>query len=157
MKILIVYDSLYGNTEKIGFAIRDGFKDPETKCVKSTGASAEDVNQADLLIIGSPTYGGRPSEPIKNIFKMISGMDLKNKYAAAFDTGMLQEGRGGIVKGIIKFFGYASPRIADELNHYGMNVIGAETFFVLGKEGPLKEGELERAKNWAKTLQKQIK
>jgi len=53
----------------------------------------------------------------------------------------------------LKIFGFAADRIAKNLKDKGANlVVPAEGFFVNGKEGPLKAGELERAAAWAKTL-----
>jgi hypothetical protein len=49
----------------------------------------------------------------------------------------------------MRFFGYASTRIAKALKKHGANVVAAETFFVHGKEGPLVDGEIDRAKAWA--------
>ena len=84
--------------------------------------------------------------------KKISSDGLENIRAAAFDTSMPVDEQKTFLRFIIKFFGYASKRIAKILTSKGANVVAAETFFVLGKEGPLKDGELERAKEWTKKL-----
>jgi hypothetical protein len=48
-------------------------------------------------------------------------------------------------------FGYAAPRIARSLEEHGGNLVTEpEGFVVIGIKGPLKEGELARAANWAK-------
>jgi hypothetical protein len=50
---------------------------------------------------------------------------------------------------------YAAPRIADALRLKGATlVVMPEGFIVDQKEGPLKEGELKRAQNWAKEILK---
>ena len=153
MKILIVFDSLYGNTEKIAQAIKEGLSSGnEVALVRADQASANDIEKMDLVLVGSPTHGGQFSEAVKNFFKSIPDKGLQGKRAAAFDTGMSKENESGFVKGVISFFGYASKRIGKELTKKGATLTGAETFFVLGKEGPLKEGEIERARQWAKGL-----
>jgi flavodoxin len=49
--------------------------------------------------------------------------------------------------------GYAAKPIADKLKKKGGKlVLPPEGFFVQGSEGPLKEGEVERAAEWAKQL-----
>jgi flavodoxin len=66
---------------------------------------------------------------------------------AAFDTRMQMK--------LARIFGYAAGRIADSLKRKGGNLIGRpEGFFVKGAEGPLKEGEVERAASWAKEIAK---
>jgi hypothetical protein len=54
---------------------------------------------------------------------------------------------------VVKLFGYAAKPIADRLKKKGGELtIPPEGFLVKGTEGPLKEGELERAADWAKSL-----
>ena len=66
MKVVIIYDSTFGNTESIAMAIRDGIGPGHTvNLLRAAAASADDLNGADLLLIGSPTHGGRSTEPVK--------------------------------------------------------------------------------------------
>ena len=75
----------------------------------------------------------------------ISESAINGKKVAAFDTRIPTK--------IVKIFGFAADRIAKNLKDKGANlVVPAEAFYVAGKEGPLKDGELERAAFWAKTL-----
>jgi hypothetical protein len=65
--------------------------------------------------------------------------------AAAFDTRMSARW--------VRVFGYAADRIASALKRKGWTAAArAEGFYVTGKEGPLKEGELERATAWARAI-----
>jgi hypothetical protein len=105
----------------------------------------------DLLILGSPTHGGQYTQPVKDFLARIPIQGLKNVHAAAFDTGSTTENQGGFGKTMINLFGYAAPRIAKELTKKGAALLGAETFYVLGTEGPLKEGEIERAQACARS------
>ncbi|PIY97163.1 MAG: flavodoxin/nitric oxide synthase [Candidatus Kerfeldbacteria bacterium CG_4_10_14_0_8_um_filter_42_10] len=149
MAILIAYDSIYGNTKKIAEAIAAAVPG-EMKLLQVKAANAKELESGDVLIVGSPTHGGRPSQSTHQFLNGIAPGTLKNIRAAAFDTGILADGQKAFMRLIIKFFGYASKRIAQALRTKGANIIGAETFFVLGKEGPLKEGELARAVSWIK-------
>jgi flavodoxin I len=144
MKALIVYDSLYGNTEQIAKAI-GGAITGEVKVVKVGEANPAEVGAYDLLIVGSPTQGGRHTKPMQEFLGKIPADALKNKNVAAFDTR---------IKAIwVKLFGYAAGRIADALKDKGGNLVApAEAFFVKSAKGPLAEGELERAAVWAKGI-----
>jgi len=100
-----------------------------------------------LLIVGSPTQGGRPTPAIQDFLDKIAKPTIRGINVAAFDTRFSTK--------LVKIFGYAAARIADSLKKNGGTLLGSpEGFFVTGKEGPLKEGELERAANWAKVIVK---
>lgn len=147
MKTLVVYDSLYGNTEKIAHAIGDAFES-EIKVVSVSKINNSDLENIGLLIVGSPTHGGRPSKAIKDFLNNISEKFLKNISVAAFDTRISKEGRGLFIRTIINIFGNAANHIADNLKKKGRNlIIEPKGFFVQGKEGPLKDGELALATN----------
>ena len=146
MKALIVYDSTYGNTEKIAKAIGAALTG-EVKVLRAGEVNPAELNAFDLLVIGSPTYGGRPMPSVAELLNKIPESAIKGKNIAAFDTRIPTK--------LAKIFGYAADRIAKNLKEKGGNlVVPGEGFFVNGKEGPLKEGELERAASWAKGLVK---
>ena len=146
MKALIVYDSTYGNTEKIAKAIGAALTG-EVKVLRAGEVNPAELNAFDLLVIGSPTYGGRPMPSVAELLNKIPESAIKGKNIAAFDTRIPTK--------LAKIFGYAADRIAKNLKEKGVNlVVQGEGFFVNGKEGPLKEGELERASSWAKGLVK---
>jgi flavodoxin I len=143
MKTLVVYDSTYGNTEKIAQAIGEAVAGQ----VRRVGqVSSADLKAFDLVIIGSPTMGGRPSQPTQDWLKAL-GSALKGANVAAFDTRLTSKW--------VRIFGYAAEKIAGSLQGNGAILLGSPGgFFVQGKEGPLKEGELERAAAWAKEIVK---
>jgi flavodoxin len=146
VKALIVYDSTYGNTEKIAKAIGAALTG-EVKVLRAGEVNPAELNAFDLLVIGSPTYGGRPMPSVAELLNKIPESAIKGKNIAAFDTRIPTK--------LAKIFGYAADRIAKNLKEKGGNlVVPGEGFFVNGKEGPLKEGELERAASWAKELTK---
>ena len=144
MKALVVYDSTYSNTEKIAKAIGAALTG-DVKVLRAAEANAAELNSYDLIVIGSPTYGGRPMPSVADFMNKISESAINGKKVAAFDTRIPTK--------IVKIFGFAADRIAKNLKDKGANlVVPAEAFYVAGKEGPLKDGELERAAFWAKTL-----
>jgi flavodoxin I len=144
MKTLVVYDSLYGNTEKIAKAI-GGAIIGEVRLLPVGQANPAELKSLDLLIVGSPTQGGRATKPMQAFLDKIHETALKGIKVATFDTRYSSK--------FVKIFGYAAGRIADNLKGKGGNlVVPPEGFFVTGSKGPLKDGELERAAAWAKKI-----
>lgn len=146
MKTLIVYDSAHGNTEKIAKSIGDAITG-DVKVLRSGEVNPSELESIDLLIIGSPTYGGRPTPAIKDFFNKVSETSIKGINVAAFDTRLSARW--------VRIFGYAAGKIAGHLKRKGGILVSSpEGFFVKGTKGPLKEGELERAASWAKEIVK---
>lgn len=151
MKTIVIYDSLHGNTEKIGRAIVEGIPNSEVKSVKDV-----DLNQLgnyDLIIFGAPTHGGRPKPEASNFLSKIPSGGVKNKKVAAFDTRAIAEEQKFLLKVLINLIGYAAPKIAKKLvKKGGTLMVQPEGFFVKDTRGPLKDGEIERAREWGKGL-----
>jgi flavodoxin I len=144
MKALVIYDSMYGNTEQLAKEI-GGALGTGTKVVKVKDARAEDVASSHLVIIGSPTQGGRQTPAIKAFVDGLPADALKDKRFAAFDTRFKNV--------FAKIFGYAAPRIESAIRAKGGNTTAQpQGFFVKGTKGPLLDGELERAATWAKSI-----
>ncbi|HNU80356.1 MAG TPA: flavodoxin family protein [Bacillota bacterium] len=157
MKALIVYDSVFGNTEKIAEAIGDSLAElTGTEVEKVSEAKLEQLQGTDLLIVGSPTRAFKPTKAIVDFLIQIPSNGLKGINVAAFDTRISTEDvNSRILNGFVKIFGYAAKPIADKLQKKGGNLAAPpEGFFVKDNEGPLKEGELERAAKWAKQVMK---
>ena len=146
MKALIVYDSVYGNTEKIARAIAGAIApSAEVKVLRAGEVSASELASLDLLIVGSPTQGGKPTRAIQDFLNKLLESAIKGINVAAFDTRFSTK--------LVAIFGYGAGKIADSLKKKGGNLIlPPEPFFVKSREGPLKEGELERAAVWAKRI-----
>jgi len=152
MRTLIIYDSYYGNTEKIAKAMGAAIPG-EIKVVPVGEASPLDLGSADLLIVGSPTQGFQATKPIQAFVASIPAGALQGKAVAAFDTRIQAAEVGKALRQFMKIGGYAGPRLARALEKKGGNLAAPpEGFFVVEKEGPLVEGELERAAAWAKGI-----
>jgi len=70
MKVLIVYDSVYGNTGKIAKAIGDAITG-EVKVLRVGEVNSSELKTFGLLIVGSPTHGGRPTPAIQDFLNKI--------------------------------------------------------------------------------------
>jgi flavodoxin len=152
MNTLVVYDSVFGNTEKVAQSI-----------ATALGAQAFPVGQMtagqlrglDLLVVGSPTRGFRPTESIAKFLNGLSKDHLVGLRVAAFDTRIVLETIDSKpLRFLVDKGGYAASTIAKTLEKKG-GVLAAppEGFFVTGEQGPLKDGEPERAAEWAGHLQ----
>ncbi|MFD0273670.1 flavodoxin family protein [Kitasatospora sp. NPDC127111] len=176
MHTVIVYESLYGNTREIAEAIAEGVHqaDPEASvdCLPVARADTEVTRTADLLVVGGPTHmHGMSSGASRRMAAMAEakkeghedaarearetaeGPGLRSwfhtlpktepgTHAAAFDTRADMRMSGGAADGIAK-------RLAH--HHYDV-VTEPEGFIVEDADGPLRQGELDRARAWGAGL-----
>lgn len=149
MKTLLVYDSVYGNTEIVAQAIGDAIPG-EVQVLHVGQVNAGDLETVDLLVIGSPTHGSMPTEAVQGLVERIGSPDRDGARAATFDTRLTW----GFLE---RWGGFAAPKMADTLVEKGWTLAGEPGgFFVKGlKKGPLKPGEADRAAAWAKGLEGQ--
>jgi flavodoxin I len=156
MKAMVVHDSVFGNTEKVAQAIGQALGSPEdVKVVQVSDAKPEQLVGLTLLIVGSPTRQFSPTGATIGFLKSIPKHGLKGVKVAAFDTRFTESAieKVRILAFFVKIFGYAAKPIADRLQKKGGEmVVPPEGFYVGDTEGPLLEGELERAADWAKQI-----
>ena len=155
MSALVMYDSVFGNTEKIARAIADALgPHGSVEMLRAGEITPARLTGLDLLVVGSPTRGFRPTEAVAITLKGLRGRSLQGMRVAAFDTRFkADELDSAGMRFLVKTGGYAAKRIAAQLKKAGGNlVLPPEGFYVEDTEGPLKDGELERAAGWAKSL-----
>jgi len=144
MRAMVVYDSVYGNTEKVAKAIGDGVG-AGVEVRRASEARASHLEGLDLLVVGSATHGGRPTEALQGFLNRVQGASLSHTRVAAFDTRLATR--------LVAVFGYAAKKIAAALEDKdGILVAAPEGFVVRGRRGPLQEGELERAADWGRGI-----
>lgn len=139
MKALVIFDSNFGNTQKIAEVIAKEF---ETQAVPVSKVSIDELRSLNLVIAGSPINGWRPSERMGKFLANLNSGQLKGVKAAAFDTR-------------VKLFihGDAAKKISKSLENAGAKIIiEPQAFFVKGREGPLLDGEIEKASEWARLV-----
>jgi flavodoxin len=154
LKALIVFDSYFGNTEKIARAVGSALTLADENIVRVGELKPGQLSGLELLIVGSPTRAFQPSDGIKAFLKDLKGNSLAGVKVAAFDTrAVIGDKTPGLLKILVKLFGYAAEPISRKLvRKGGIQVLKPAGFFVLETEGPLKDGELERAAEWIKNL-----
>jgi flavodoxin len=145
MRTLVVYDSNFGNTKLIADEIASELK-PDSRSVSVNDIKPNDLENLDLLVVGSPINAWRPTQRILWFIYKLHASKNKNLTVAAFDTR---------VRSIVS--GNAAKKIARALTDRQFKLIEKPTgFYVSGKQGPLMQGEIQRAKDWAKSLQQQM-
>jgi len=153
-KILVVYDSKTGNTEKMAFAVAEGAKQIKGVKVivkKVEQASVEDFLVVDGIIMGSPTYYGQMSATLKALIDesvKIHGK-LEGKVGAVFtssggtatgaETTLLSILQAMLVHGMI-----VQGRADDK--HYGAVAVGSP-----------REKELESCRTLGKRVANLVK
>jgi flavodoxin len=153
MNTLVVYDSVYGSTKKIAETIGRHFDPQATGVLSVTKMNKVDLSAVDLLIVGSPTYGGQPTKAIQAWLTAIGPHELTGKRVAAFDTRMYEKEQPLWLRFIMKIIDYAAPKIERVLvEKGGRSVARASGFLVATKEGPLKNGEVEQALQWTQDI-----
>lgn len=86
---------------------------------------------------------GRPKRSKPSLKKLLR--QHNSAKAAAFDTRLSTK--------LVGIFGYAADKIATNLKSNGWTIVfPPKGFFVKGKKGPLLDGELEHAVDWAKEI-----
>ena len=106
MRTLIIYDTIHGNTSNIAKAIGKAIIG-EVSVRHTNEVNATEAKGFDLLIVGSPTHGGRPTEAVQDFIENVPESALQDANVAAFDT------RFSTI--LVRVFGYAAPRIANSL------------------------------------------
>jgi hypothetical protein len=165
MKFVVVYESMFGNTETIAQAIAAGLREAGDVKVGTVDAlSPEEVRDATLLVAGGPTHAhgmARPNAhetiarersyrrrgPIlpgqESLRGWIERLTVAPARVATFDTRFDKP---------MLITGSAARRIAARLTRKGYSVIEARSFFVEATAGPLAEGERDRAFQWGREL-----
>jgi flavodoxin len=155
MKAWVIYDSVFGNTEKIAQAISAalGYQD-DVSLFRAGAQPAELPAGLDLMIVGSPTRQFRQTNAVRDFVKNIPEGSLKGIRVATFDTRFaVDEMKSAIGRFFVRTFGYAAKPIADGLKKKGGELAALpEGFIVVDTEGPLKAGEPQRAADWARQV-----
>lgn len=157
MKTLIIYDSYYGNTAELVFAIESVLmQNGEVSMLRAANAINLDLSAYDLLIVGSPTRSFRPTQSVMQFINSISPRSLRNIMIATFDTRLgINYLKSKMLQFIIKTGGYAAKTMQIKLERKsGKAIVACEGFIVTDEKGPLAENEINRAILWAQLISK---
>jgi len=152
LKGIVVYDTSYGNTKKIAETIADTLKESG---IEVDLFYVEDLKKLvakdhDFLVLGSPTRFGTMSFAIRRFLGKVKNEEWMNKPFIAFDTENPENAER-------KEFS-AGEKIASKLSNKKMiQLLPVLKALVLGQKGPLKEGEIDRTKVYARELATKLK
>jgi flavodoxin len=151
MQTIVVYDSKFGNTEKIAHAIGRGLATLGDTRVISTieapGFFRSTAIRPDLVVVGGPTQKRGPSRPLRAFVDDLPAT-LAGIPAATFDTRY---------KGATWIMGSAAAEVAKSLRRCGNTLLVPPESFFMSRSGPmerqqLEPGEVDRAEKWARTV-----
>ena len=169
MDAIVVYESIYGNTRAVAEAIADGLG---AIAVVPVHKARSDQGMSDLLVVGGPTHlHGLATKRSRHVAAHTAEEDGRSHleprateepglrswlhdlspaaahHAATFDTRL---DKAPWISGV------AARGIARRLRRLGIEVIATQSFLVEDTEGPLKPGELERARAWGAELARSL-
>ena len=162
MRALVVFESAFGNTEQVARSLAIGLGRVDgAACdvVEVESASHSLVHNADLLVVGGPTHafgmsndrtrqearqqGGTHGSAITGIREWIADLPQGSHPVATFDTKVRS----------VRWLRGAAKAALTELRRRGYRPVGPPaSFYVAGTDGPLLEGERERAEAWGEDI-----
>ncbi len=169
--IVVVYESMFGNTRKTALAIAEGlapFGVVVTANVNDPRAK-EATRSAELVVLGGPTHvhgmtrpssreeattmakdasknlALEPSAPGMGVREWIKDIELVPALCAAFDTRM------DMVRIVT---GAASGHIEHALTKRGSRAVISPESFLVSKDNILVDGELAHARTWGASVGK---
>jgi hypothetical protein len=163
MRAIVVYESVWGNTAIVARAIASGFG-PDAEVHPTDEVPPDRLAGADLVVAGSPVFAfSLPSEAMRerilrsetegpppdlahpSLGSWLDKIPEGHGYAAAFETRIWWSPRG------------ATGTIEKRLAQSGyQRLVKAEKFVVRDKYGPLRDGELDRAREWGNDLREAL-
>lgn len=162
MRALVVFESMWGNTEQVAAAVARGLGEhAEVEVLDVAGDVPEDLSEVDLLVVGGPTHafsmsrpstregavqrGAPPGHEERGIREWLDALPPSDHVAVAtFDTKVATK---------VPLPGSAARKAAKVVRrHHLGRVVDEESFWVDDYEGPLLDGELDRAQLWGGEL-----
>ncbi|MGE5382331.1 MAG: flavodoxin family protein [Omnitrophica WOR_2 bacterium] len=153
--VVLIYDSLYGNTAQIAHKIAETVRimGNELMEMRLNETNNRSVKDASIIIIGSPTQAFNASKAMIEFLDNLDADSVKDKKTVVFDTRLMLESiNSKFLRWLVNRGGYATSPMTKKLKKKGAVILGAEGFLVTDREGPLVEGEIERAGKWIKSL-----
>lgn len=172
MRALVTFESVYGNTRAIAEAVAEGLRQGAEVTVRSHDeADSAELGAADVLVVGAPTHmhglptslsrkmaakasdeEGLPLDPSATaepgIRSWLSDQTGDGRAAAAFDTRVDKSPA---------LTGSAARAIGKRMRRRGFKLaVEPESFFVEDSEGPLADGELDRAREWGRSIARAV-
>ncbi|TFG11191.1 MAG: flavodoxin family protein [Promethearchaeota archaeon] len=145
MKVLIVYYTKYGNTEKVANLIAEGIRSVEgnevtVESVKNVKPK-EDASY-DLILIGSPNHFGRHVGSVKKFINKLPKSQIKANAYAVFDTYIMKDFEKAVKK-MEEQISEVMPELPKASPGLSIKVEGTGT-----SKGPIEEEDLPKCKEF---------
>ncbi len=150
-KVIVVYESKYGNTKQVAEKIIEGINEIERiEAVLKEPKNVEptEVPDYDVILIGSPNHFGGPTRGIKKFIDKLGKLPLKNKMFAVFDTYIKEDFEKAVNK--------MEKRINEKVPELKQIASGL-SIKVQDMKGPILEEELPKCKEFGKKIANQLK
>ena len=145
-KVIVVYESKYGNTKLVAETIAEGVREAPGVETVIAGVKEVDLDQvidSDAILVGSPNHIGRATRSIRRFIEKLGEVNLEGKLAAVFDTY--------IGKDFEKAAKKMEERISAKVPHLKLMAPGL-SIRVEGMKGPVAEGELPKCKEFGSNI-----
>ena len=150
-RIMIVYETKYGNTKLVAETIAEGLREVEGTEVVVSELKEVDLNKMpdyDAILVGSPNHVGGPTWGIKKFIGKLGKLPLEGKSFAAFDTYLGKSSEQAMKK--------MEKRIGEKVSGSKLVAPGL-SIRVKGMRGPISEGELPKCKEFGNKIATQTK
>jgi len=148
-KVIVIYESKFGNTKRAAETIIEGVKEAGVEAALSE-LKEVDLNQLasfDAVLVGSPTHMGGATRGIRKFIDKLGKLNLEGKMVAFFDCHASPE-PGKAVGKMEKQLGEKAPGL--KLASPGLSLR------VEGMRGPISEGELPKCKEFGIIIANQL-
>ena len=150
-KVIVVYESKYGNTRLVAETIIEGIREvsgTETVLSELKEVNLNQLSDFDAILVGSPNHIGNATRGIRKFIDKLGELNLQGKLTAVFDTYL----GGDFEKAVTKM----EKRISKKVPGLELVVSGL-SIRVKGLKGPIAEGELSKCKEFGIKTATQIK
>ena len=150
-KVIVVYESKYGNTKRVAETILEGMKEVEGIETVIRELKEVDLNRIpeyDAILIGSPNHFGGPTRSVKKFIDQLGKLPLEDKMFAVFDTYLAKDFEKAVKK--------MEKRIKEKAPGLKQIAPGL-SIEVQGTKGPISDGELPKCKEFGNKIATQIK
>ena len=88
MKGIVLFDTLFGNTERVASRLAAGLQETgiDAEYLNIKGVAPDRLIEYDLIALGAPTQYHSASKPMKDFLEQLKTVNLRGKYGSAFDT-----------------------------------------------------------------------
>ncbi len=150
-KVIVAYESKYGNTKLVAEKIIEGMK--EVKGIKTALGELKEIDlneipDYDAILVGSPNHFGGPTRGVKKFIDKLGKLNLEGKMFAVFDTYI-----GGVFEKAVKKMEKKIKEKAPGLKQIAPRL----SIKVQGMKGPILEEDFPKCKEFGKTIATQMK